>query len=130
MKVVGNDGTIALAGMGGLGSLLNLNVALPLAATTMLESILLLASSAGNLAARCIDGLSANTDTIQALVERSLMLGTALVPALGYNESARIAKACHETGQTIREYCLEHGLLDADQLDELLDVSSMTHPHD
>lgn len=130
MKVVGNDGTIALAGMGGLGSLLNLNVALPLAATTMLESILLLASSAGNLAARCIDGLSANTDSIQALVERSLMLGTALVPALGYNESARIAKACHETGQTIREYCLEHGLLDADQLDELLDVSSMTHPHD
>ena len=75
-----------------------------------------------------MDGLEANTDSIDALVERSLMLGTALVPEIGYNESARIAKACHETGQTIREYCLEHGIISENPLDELLDIKSMTYP--
>ena len=130
MKVTGNDSTISLAGMGGLGSLMNLNVALPLAATSMLESIELLARSADNLVERCLDGLEANTDSIDALVERSLMLGTALVPEIGYNESARIAKACHETGQTIREYCLEHGIISEERLDELLDLKSMTYPQE
>ena len=130
MKVVGNDSTISLAGMGGLGSLMNLNVALPLAATAMLESIQLLANSASNLVERCLDGLEANPDSINALVERSLMLGTALVPEIGYNASAKIAKACHETGQTIREYCLEHGIVSEDRLDELLDITSMTYPQE
>ena len=128
MKVAGNDSTITLAGMGGLGSLMNLNVALPLAATAMLESVDLLANSARTLVDRCLDGLEANSDSIEALVERSLMLGTALVPEIGYNESARIAKACHETGQTIREFCLEHKIISADRLDELLDIKSMTYP--
>ncbi|MAJ46796.1 MAG: hypothetical protein CBC35_05750 [Planctomycetes bacterium TMED75] len=128
MKVAGNDNTISLAGMGGLGSLMNLNVALPLAATSMLESIDLLANSATTLVERCLEGLEANSESIEALVERSLMLGTALVPEIGYNESARIAKACHETGQTIRQYCLEHGIISEDRLTELLDIKSMTYP--
>ena len=66
---------------------------------------------------------------IKNQVEQSLMLGTALAPVIGYDEASRIAKACYKTGQTIREYCLEHDVLPAAQLDELLDIASMTYPH-
>ena len=129
MRICGNDTTLTMAGMGGLGSLLDLNVAMPLSAVSMLETIQLLANSASNLAAQCIDGIEANEDVINDIVERSLMLGTTLAPELGYNEAAAIAKACFKSGQTIREYCLEHDILPSERLDTLLDVSEMTHPH-
>ena len=110
-------------------ALLDLNVAMPLAAVTMLETIQLLGNSARNLATQCIDGINANQEVIEGLVERSLMLGTTLAPELGYNEAAAIAKACFKSGQTIREYCLEHEVLPKERLDKLLDVTEMTHPH-
>ena len=129
MRVCGNDTTITMGGMGGLGSLLDLNVAMPMSAVSMLETIQLLANSASNFAVQCIDGIEANEDVINDIVERSLMLGTTLAPELGYNEAAAIAKACFKSGQTIREYCLEHEILPSERLDTLLDVSEMTHPH-
>jgi len=129
MRICGNDTTITMGGMGGLGSLLDLNVAMPVSAVTMLETIQLIANSAKNFAVQCIDGIEANEDVINDIVERSLMLGTTLAPELGYNEAAAIAKACFKSGQTIREYCLEHEILPAESLDKLLDVSEMTHPH-
>tara|TARA_Y100000589_G_scaffold247844_1_gene235811 strand:- start:137 stop:1207 length:1071 start_codon:yes stop_codon:yes gene_type:complete len=129
MRICGNDTTITMGGMGGLGSLLDLNVAMPLTAVTMLETIQLLSNSTINFSAQCIDGIEANEDVINDIVERSLMLGTTLAPELGYNEAAAIAKACFKSGQTIREYCLEHDILPPDRLDSLLDVSEMTHPH-
>ena len=129
MRICGNDTTLTMAGMGGLGSLLDLNVAMPLSAVTMLETVQLLANSASNFAVQCIDGIEANEDVINDIVERSLMLGTTLAPELGYDEAAAIAKACFKSGQTIREYCLEHEILPSERLDTLLDVSEMTHPH-
>ena len=129
MRVCGNDTTITMGGMGGLGSLLDLNVAMPVSAVTMLESIQLLANSARNFAEQCVDGIVANEEVISVIVERSLMLGTTLAPELGYNEAAAIAKACFKSGQTIREYCLEHDILPPERLDKLLDVTEMTHPH-
>jgi fumarate hydratase class II len=76
-----------------------------------------------------VSGLKANKKSIAETVERSLMLGTALAPVLGYNEASHIAKAAYAQGCTIREYCLEHDILPADELDTLLDVTSMTYPH-
>jgi fumarate hydratase class II len=129
MQICGNDTTITMAGMGGLGSLLDLNVAMPLSVVTMLETVHLLANSTTNLAVQCVDGIEANEVVINDIVERSLMLGTTLAPELGYNEAAAIAKACFKSGQTIREYCLENNVLPAERLDKLLDVTEMTHPH-
>lgn len=129
MKVSGNDVAVGIGGFGGTGSLMELNVAMPMMAECLLESITLNGRVAHEFATHCVKGIKANRRTINATVERSLMLGTALAPVIGYNEAARIAKACFKSGQTIREYCLENNILPADQLDELLDVSSMTHPH-
>ena len=77
----------------------------------------------------CVAGLKADKKRIAASVEQSLMLGTALAPVIGYNKAAEIAHHAYETGQTIREYCLTHDILDAKTLDEVLDVTGMTHPH-
>jgi len=129
MKVAGNDVAITIGGMGGTGSMMELNLAMPMVADCLIESVTIIGNVADVFADDCVKGLKANKKAIAATVERSLMLGTALAPVLGYNEAARIAKASYKSGQTIREYCLEHDVLPADQLDEVLDVSSMTRPH-
>ncbi|MDP7070527.1 MAG: class II fumarate hydratase [Phycisphaerales bacterium] len=129
MKVAGNDVAVGVGGMGGTGSLMELNVAMPMMAECLLESITIIGNAARVFAESCVHGLKANRREIDAKVERSLMLGTALVPAIGYDHASRIAKACFKSGQTIREYCLEHDVLPPDQLDALLDISSMTQPH-
>jgi fumarate hydratase class II len=122
-RVVGNDATIEFAQT---GSLLELNVMLPVTAVALLESIELLAAATANLAKRTVDGLAA-TDRGPALVEQGLMLATALAPVIGYDEAAKLAKEALKTGRTIRELALERGM-DADELDRLLDPASMTEP--
>jgi fumarate hydratase class II len=122
-RVVGNDATIAF---GQTGSLLELNVMLPVTAVTMLESISLLAAAATNFSARCIEGLAA-TDRGPELVEQGLMLATALAPVIGYDEAAKLAKAALASGRTIRELALERGL-DPAELDRVLDPVAMTEP--
>jgi len=122
-RVVGNDATIAF---GQTGSFLELNVMLPVTTAAMLESIDLLAAAAANFSARCIEGLEA-TDRGPALVERGLMLATALAPLIGYDEAAKLAKDALKSGRTIRELALERGL-DAAELDRALDPASMTEP--
>jgi fumarate hydratase class II len=122
-RVVGNDATIAF---GQTGSLLELNVMLPVTATALLESITLLAAAAGNFSERCVEGITA-TDRGPQLVEQGLMLATALAPVIGYDEAAKLAKEAHRSGQTIRELALERGL-DATELDRLLDPAAMTEP--
>ncbi len=129
MRVAGNDVAVSMGNFGGSGSIMDLTLAMPMMADTLLESIHLLTNVADTFADDCVAGLKANTREIAATVERSLMLGTALAPVLGYNEAARIAKAAYKEGCTIREYCLRHDLLPAEELDTLLDVSAMTHPH-
>jgi fumarate hydratase class II len=122
-RVVGNDATIAFSQT---GSLLELNVMMPVAAAAILESIGLLAAAARNFAERCVKGLTA-TDRGPALVEQGLMLATALAPVIGYDEAARLAKEALRTGRTIRELALERGIA-PDELDRILDPARMTAP--
>ena len=128
-QVEGNDVTIGVGAMGGVGSLMELNVSMPCMAERMLESIRLISNASDVFADNCVAGLKADKKRIAASVEQSLMLGTALAPVIGYNKAAEIAHHAYETGQTIREYCLAHDILDAKTLDEVLDVTEMTHPH-
>jgi fumarate hydratase class II len=122
-RVVGNDATIGFAQT---GSLLELNVMMPVAAVALLESVSLLAASARNFADRCVAGLAA-TERGPALVEQGLMLATALAPEIGYDAAAALAKEALKSGRTIRELATERGIA-ADRLDELLDPAAMTEP--
>jgi fumarate hydratase class II len=123
-QVVGNDATVALAGQGGY---FELNTMMPVAAYNLLQSISLLASSADNFAEQCVKGLKA-TEVGPAMVEKGLMLGTALSPAIGYDRAAEIAKDAAATGGTIRESAKKMTDLTDAQLDELLDPVKMTEP--
>jgi fumarate hydratase, class II len=122
-RVLGNDATIAFAQT---GSLLELNVMLPVTAVALLESIELLAATARNFADRCVAGIVA-TERGPALVEQGLMLATALAPEIGYDAAAALAKEAFKTGRSIRELAAERGIA-PDRLDELLDPARMTEP--
>ena len=123
-QVVGNDATIALAGQGGY---FELNTMMPVAAYNLIQSIDLLASSADNFAEQCVKGLQA-TETGPAMVERGLMLGTGLTPAIGYDKAAEIAKEAAAAGSSIREMARTKTDLTEEQMDELLDPVKMTEP--
>ena len=122
-RVVGNDATVGFAQT---GSLLELNVMLPVTALAMLESITLLAASARNFRVRLVEGLTA-TERGPQLVEQGLMLATALAPEIGYDAAAALAKEGFKSGRTVRELALERGIA-AERLDELLDPAAMTEP--
>src|SRR5262245_55698129 len=124
-QVVGNDAAVA---QGGLGGQLELNACLPLVARNLLASIRLLASGAERVAERCIAGLEADPARCAELAEKSLALATALVPAIGYDRAAEIAKEALGTGRSLREICLARGVLDAAALDRLLDPLRQTGP--
>ena len=102
-QVVGNDAAVTLAGQGGY---FELNTMMPVAAHNILESISLLAASANNFADQCVEGIEA-TSVGPEMVERGLMLGTALAPAIGYDAAAAIAKEAAARGSTIREIAKE-----------------------
>ena len=124
-QVIGNDAVVAFSGAA--GSLLELNVMMPVAAHALLESISLLAASARNLAERGVDGIAA-TGNGPALVERGLMLATALAPLIGYDAAAAIAKEAFASGRTIREVARERTSLSEHDLDAVLDPEAMTRP--
>jgi fumarate hydratase class II len=123
-RVIGNDTTVTLCGQS--GSFFELNVMMPLAGVASLESISLLARSAANFAARCVDGIEA-TERGPEMVEKGLMLATALAPVLGYDEAAKIAKEAGRTGKTIRELAREKGV-DERTLTKVLNPAKMTRP--
>jgi fumarate hydratase class II len=123
-RVIGNDLTVTLCGQS--GSFFELNVMMPLAGVTILESITLLAHSALNFATRCVDGIEATARGPET-VEKGLMLATALAPVLGYDEAAKIAKEAGRTGRTIRELARSSGLDEA-TLDKVLDPATMVEP--
>jgi len=123
-RVYGNDLTVAISGQS--GSFFELNVMMPVAAVTTLESITLLATSVRNFSERCVEGLQA-TDRGPELVERSPMLATALTPVIGYDESAKIAKESIRTGKSIRQLARAKGISEA-ELNRVLDLGKMTRP--
>jgi fumarate hydratase class II len=123
-RVLGNDQSLVQCALGGQ---FELNTMLPLASHALLDSIDLLARSADNFGARCLDGLRV-TGRGAELVERSLSLATALVPRLGYDRAAAIAKEAAASGRTVREVALAETDLDPGDVDALLDPLHMTRP--
>lgn len=121
-QVYGDDATIALAGQSGN---FELNVMLPVIAHNLLEEITLLANASANLTTRCVTGIKA-TERGPELVEKGLMLATALAPEIGYDKAAEIAKEAYRTGKTIRELAREKTDLSEEKLAELLDARRMT----
>ncbi|MGI5179580.1 class II fumarate hydratase [Dactylosporangium sp. CA-152071] len=129
-QVIGNDAAVAFAGSQGD---FELNVMLPVIARNLLESIRLLANAARLFAARCVDGLEANEEVLHSYAAGSPSIVTPLNRYLGYDEAAAIAKEALATGHTIRDVVISRGHLDKGtltqaQLDEALDLLSMTHP--
>ncbi|MBG6054823.1 fumarate hydratase class II [Salinibacterium sp. CAN_S4] len=129
-RVIGNDATIAWAGASGA---FELNVAIPVMGTALLESIRLLANSSVALADKTIDGLEANLDRARALAESSPSIVTPLNKIIGYEAAAKIAKHSVAAGLTVREAVIDLGFVERgevtlEQLDVALDVMSMTHP--
>jgi fumarate hydratase, class II len=115
-QVMGNDTTIMFCGYGGY---FELNTMMPLMAHAVLYSIRLLASSTRIFSEKCVNNLTANRLTCAAYVERSLALATYLVPEIGYDRSAEIAKIAYETGKTIKEVLIEKQLLPDKKIAEI-----------
>jgi fumarate hydratase class II len=116
-QVIGNDASIAVAGQSGN---FELNVMLPLIAFNLLQSISLLAGSATLLTDRCVAGITPNRDRCAAYIEQSLALVTGLVPHIGYDRAAFIAKEAYRSGRTVKAVALEENVLPASLLDEIL----------
>ncbi len=122
-EVIGNDATITHAGH---YSNFELNVMMPLIAYNLLESIRLLSNGLKVFRIRCVDGIEANREHCKSQIEKSLMLSTPLVPVIGYDKAAEVAKTAYNGEKTIREVVLEKGLISAHELDRLLNVKKMT----
>ncbi|MFC1811153.1 class II fumarate hydratase [Thermodesulfobacteriota bacterium] len=116
-QIIGNDTTITLAGQAGN---FELNTMLPVIAYNLMQSIDLLASAAALLADKCVSGITANREKCASYIEKSLALATYLVPHVGYDKAAAIAKIAHETGKSIREVVLEEKLFSEDELANIL----------
>jgi len=102
-----------------------LNVTIPLIAKSLLDAITVLANGSKTFAERCIDGIEVNQAQCEELVNRSLMLVTALNPFIGYDNAAKVAKKAFAENKTLRQVVLELGLLDEATLDKALDPMSM-----
>ena len=122
-QVIGNDAAVTV---GGLSGAFELNVYIPLMARNVLESIRLLARSAENFARQCIDGIVADVDRCTELSERNLSIVTALVPAIGYDRSAELAKKALTEDRPLREVVKEAGVLADADVDRILDTMRMT----
>jgi fumarate hydratase, class II len=119
-RVIGNHATITVAGMGGA---FELNAYTPVIADAILQSILLLANGTRTFTDRCVVGITANVDVCERSVERNLSIATALVPAVGYDVAASIAKEAFATDRTAREVAKARKVLSDDAIDRLLDAA-------
>jgi fumarate hydratase, class II len=124
-QVFGNQTTISIAASQGH---FELNVYKPVIAFAMLQSIRLLADVAVSFTDNCVIGIRANEQRIRELLANSLMLVTALVPKIGYDRAAAIAKAAHANGTTLREEALRLGYVSAADFDRLMRPERMTRP--
>jgi len=122
-QVMGNDATIVVAGQSGN---FELNVMQPVIAYNLLQSIGLLANASRALQEKCIAGIQADKERCEQMIERSSAMITALVPKIGYDRAAAIAKEAYETGRTIREIVREKRLLEDEELNRVLSADRMT----
>lgn len=125
LYVQGMAGIVAACGRDGH---FELNVTLPLMAKALHESITVLANGAATFSARCVTGITADRAHCESLVNRSLMLVTALNPHIGYDQAAKVAKQAYHEDKTLREVVLELGLMSAEDLDKALDPMGMVRP--
>jgi fumarate hydratase class II len=121
-QVMGNHVAVTI---GGLQGHLELNVFKPLIGANVLRSIDLLSIGMESFTERALDGLEADEKRISELMNRSLMLVTALAPEIGYDNAARIAKHAHQNGQTLKEAGLELGLVDEETFDRVVRPEAM-----
>jgi fumarate hydratase class II len=122
-QVIGNDAAVTV---GGLSGAFELNVYIPMMARNVLESIRLLATSCVNFADQAIEGLAANAQRCLELSELNLSIVTALVPAIGYDKSAELAKKALTEDRPLREVVKEAALISDDEVDRILDIKAMT----
>jgi fumarate hydratase class II len=124
-QVFGNNTTITVAGSQGH---FELNVYKPVLAYCMLQSIRLMGDAVNSFTDNCVVGIKANKPRIDELMQRSLMLVTALSPHIGYDKAAAVAKAAHANGTTLREEALRLGYVSGPDFDRLVRPAAMTHP--
>jgi fumarate hydratase, class II len=124
-QVFGNHTTITVAGSQGH---FELNVYKPVLAYCMMHSIQLLADAARSFTEHCVEGIRADEKRIRDLMQRSLMLVTALAPTIGYDNAARVAKSAHARGTTLKEEAVRLGFVSAAEFDRLVQPDKMTHP--
>lgn len=125
VQIHGNNSTMSFAGSQGQ---FELNAYKPLMAHALLQSINLLADAMASFTTRCVVGIEPRRDTIARHLSESLMLVTALVPVIGYDKAASIAKAAHANKSTLREEVLRSGNLSEEEADRLLDPKAMIGP--
>jgi fumarate hydratase, class II len=124
-QVFGNHTAITVAGSQGH---FELNVYKPVLAYCMMHSIQLLADVARSFTEHCVEGIRADEKRIRELMERSLMLVTALAPKIGYDNAAKVAKSAHHAGTTLKEEAVRLGYVTATEFDRLVQPRKMTHP--
>jgi fumarate hydratase, class II len=124
-QVFGNHTAITVAGSQGH---FELNVYKPVLAYCMMHSIQLLADVARSFTEHCVEGIRADEKRIRDLMERSLMLVTALAPKIGYDNAAKVAKSAHARGTTLKEEAVRLGFVSSDEFDRLVQPDKMTHP--
>ena len=126
-KVIGNDTTVCFAAEAGQ---LQLNVMEPVIAQCILESQTWLTNVLNTLGEKCVEGITVNVDHCYQMVKNSIGIVTALNPYIGYKASTKVAKEALETGGSVYDLVLEHGLMTKEKLDEALDPKAMTASHE
>ncbi len=124
-QVFGNHTTITIAGSQGH---FELNVYKPVLAYCMMHSIQLMSDVARSFTEHCVEGIRADEKRIRELMERSLMLVTALAPRIGYDNAAKVAKSAHARGTTLKEEAVRQGFVSSAEFDRLVQPEKMTRP--
>lgn len=124
-QIMGNQTIVGMAASQGH---FELNVFKPVIANAVLQSIRLAGDAMRSFADNCIAGIEANEERISELVQKSLMLVTALAPTIGYDNAAKIAKTAHKNGSTLREEAIASGHVTAEDYDRIVRPENMIHP--
>jgi fumarate hydratase class II len=125
VQVMGNDAAIGIAGSQGN---FELNVFKPVMVFNYLHSVELLADACNSFVDHCVAGIEVNRAQIDSYVQNSLMLVTALAPKIGYDNAAKVAKAAHHSGISLREAAIKLGYVTAEEFDAAVKPEDMTHP--
>jgi fumarate hydratase class II len=124
-QIMGNQAAVMFAGSQGH---FELNVFKPVIANAVLQSIRLLADASVSFTDNAVVGIEPNRERLAELMERSLMLVTALAPKIGYDKAAAIAKAAHKNGTTLKEEALRSGAVTAEEFDAIVRPETMLSP--